>query len=96
MDITNKTIDHLADLAKLEFSREERETIRTDLERILEFVGKLNELNLDNVEPLIYISDRVHALRPDEVKQDISREEALKNAPCSDGQYFLVPKVIQK
>ena len=96
MRITDDTIDHLADLARLEFSPQEKELIRPELERILEFVGKLNELDLDGVEPLVYLSDRMHALRPDEVKQDISTGEALLNAPASDGQYFIVPKVIRK
>ena len=96
MVITSAIIDHLADLSKLEFTRQEKEQLRPDLEKILAFVGKLNELDLRDVEPLVYLSDRTQALRSDESKQDISREEALRNAPQTDGIHFIVPKVIRK
>ncbi len=96
MEITPAIIDHLADLSKLEFTRQEMEQLHPDLDRILAFVGKLNELDLRDIEPLVYLSDRIQALRPDESKEDISREEALRNAPQTDGTHFIVPKVIWK
>jgi aspartyl-tRNA(Asn)/glutamyl-tRNA(Gln) amidotransferase subunit C len=68
--------------------------MRQDLENILEMCEKLNEVNTDGVEPLIYITDRVNNLREDKVEQEITHEEALKNAPKKDSDFFRVPKVI--
>jgi len=63
---------------------------------MIAFVEKLNELDTTGVEPLLHMSDEVNVLREDEVKGSISREEALKNAPLHDEQFFKVPKVIRK
>lgn len=96
MEITNKKIDELAHLARLEFNDNEKVKIKADLERIVGFFDKLSEVNTDNVEPLIYMSDRQNNLRPDEVKEEITKQEALKNAPGKDSDYFKVPKFINK
>lgn len=88
-------VDKLAHLARLKFNDEEKQEIQKDLQRMIEFVEKLNELNLDGVEPLLHMSDEINILREDEVKGSISREEALKNAPLHDEQFFKVPKVIK-
>ena len=96
MKIDNQTIDKLAELAKLEFQNEAKEEMINDLNRIVTFVEKLNEIDTSNVEPLIYMNDEVNVLRDDEVKQDITRDEALKNAPKKDSDYFKAPKVIDK
>lgn len=94
MKITNEKVDALAQLARLRFEGEEKEAIRADLEKILEMCEKLNEVNTDGVEPLIYMTDNVNVLREDEVRQDITHEDALKNAPKKDSDFFRVPKVI--
>jgi aspartyl-tRNA(Asn)/glutamyl-tRNA(Gln) amidotransferase subunit C len=96
MDINNEMIDKLADLAKLEFTAEEKEKLKGDLSKITGFFEKLNELNTDHVEPLIFMTDEVNVLRADEVHQPITKEEALKNAPAKDSDYFRVPKFIEK
>ena len=96
MKITNKKIDELAHLARLEFNDHEKIKIKADLERIVGFFDKLSEVNTENVEPLIYMSDRQNNLRPDEVKEEITKQEALKNAPGKDSDYFKVPKFINK
>lgn len=90
------TVDQLAHLARLEFSGKEKEEILHDLGRMLEFVGKLNEVDTSHTEPLIYINDHTNVLRPDEVKQNISQQQALSNAPKKDSDYFKVPKVVEK
>ena len=59
------------------------------------FVEKLNELDLENVEPLLHMSGEVNVLREDEIEGSVSRSEALKNAPLHDEQFFKVPKVIK-
>ena len=60
------------------------------------FVEKLNELNLESVEPLIHMSSEINMLREDKISGSISREEGLRNAPAQDGEFFHVPKVINK
>jgi aspartyl-tRNA(Asn)/glutamyl-tRNA(Gln) amidotransferase subunit C len=96
MEINDAMVDKLAHLARLQFNEEEKKEIKRDLQKMIVFVEKLNELNLDGVEPLLHMSDETNVLREDEVKGSISREEALKNAPLHDEQFFKVPKVIKK
>jgi aspartyl-tRNA(Asn)/glutamyl-tRNA(Gln) amidotransferase subunit C len=96
MEITDAMVDKLAHLARLKFNEEEKKAIKKDLEKMIAFVEKLDELKLEDVEPLLHMSDEVNVLREDEVKGSISREEALKNAPLHDEQFFKVPKVIKK
>jgi len=96
MKIDKATIDKLADLAKLEFDDKSKDEIIKDLNKILTFVDKLNEMNTDDVEPLTYMSDEVNVMREDDVIQRITQKEALKNAPKKDSDYFIVPKVLNK
>lgn len=91
-----KTVDEIAHLARLEFNEEAKGEILNDMNRMLAFVDKLNELKTDDVEPLIYMTDERTVLREDEVKQTITQQEALKNAPKKDSDYFKVPKVIDQ
>jgi aspartyl-tRNA(Asn)/glutamyl-tRNA(Gln) amidotransferase subunit C len=95
MKISDKKIDELAQLACLEFMNEDKARIKGDLERILVFCEKLNEVNTEGVEPLIYMSDGVNNLREDVVIDSITKEEGLKNAPNRDSDYFRVPKFIK-
>jgi aspartyl-tRNA(Asn)/glutamyl-tRNA(Gln) amidotransferase subunit C len=96
MKIDSKTVDKLADLAKLEFDESEKKEIINDLNRIVAFVEKLNELDTSNVEPLIYLSEDTNVMRDDVVKQEITQQEALKNVPVKDSDYIKVPKVITR
>lgn len=96
MEVNDALVEKLARLAKLRFDAAEKEAIKNDLQRMIGFVEKLNELNLDGVKPLLHMSDEVNVLREDEVQGSISREEALKNARVDDGQFFKVPKVIKQ
>lgn len=96
MKITDEKIDTLAHLSRLSFQGAEKENIRKDLEKILEMCEKLKEVNTQGVEPLIYMSDSHTVLRKDKVIQEISKAEALKNAPKSDSDFFRVPKVIEQ
>jgi aspartyl-tRNA(Asn)/glutamyl-tRNA(Gln) amidotransferase subunit C len=96
MEVNDAMVDKLAHLSRLQFNENEKAEIKNDLQRMIAFVEKLNELNLDGVEPLLHMSSEVNVLREDEVKGSISREDALKNAPLHDEQFFKVPKVIKK
>ncbi|GJM33205.1 MAG: aspartyl/glutamyl-tRNA(Asn/Gln) amidotransferase subunit C [Saprospiraceae bacterium] len=94
MKIDKALISRLEHLARLELSDEERETILSDLNEILEMVEKLQELDTDDVTPLVYVNEDVNVWREDVVKDQVSQEAALSNAPASDGAFFQVPKVI--
>ncbi len=96
MKINTDTVDKIAHLARLEFENEAKEQIVKVMNNMLTFIDKLSELDTSNVEPLIYMSDEVNVLREDEIKSEITQQEALKNAPKHDSDYFKVPRMIEK
>ncbi|MEZ5013359.1 MAG: Asp-tRNA(Asn)/Glu-tRNA(Gln) amidotransferase subunit GatC [Chitinophagales bacterium] len=96
MQVDNAMIDKLADLAKLEFSEEEKAHVRQDLTNMLQFIDTLKALEVDGVEPLVYINESTNVLRPDIPQMEITKDEALMNAPLADSDYFKVPKVLKK
>ena len=96
MEVDDELVNNIAKLARLEFKEEEKEEIKIDLQKMISFIEKLNELDTTGVEPLLHMGENVNALREDEVKGSITREEAFLNAPNHDGQFFKVPKVIKK
>lgn len=96
MEIKDELIDHLAHLARLSFEGNEKRAIKKDLNNITDFMNKLNEVNTDDVEPLVFMSDEINVLREDVPEQTISHEEALRNAPKKDSDYFRIPKVLDK
>ena len=96
MDINDALVDKLAMLSRLHFSDAEKAVIKNDLGKMIGFIDKLNELDTTGVRPLLHITGNNNILRNDEVKQTISREEALLNSPVKDKAFFKVPKVIKK
>jgi aspartyl-tRNA(Asn)/glutamyl-tRNA(Gln) amidotransferase subunit C len=94
MEVTEDLVDKIANLARLHIT--DKEAARIDLQRMIQFVEKLNELDTTGVEPQLHMSDNINLLREDEVKGSISRKEALLNTPLQDEQFFKVPKVIKK
>lgn len=96
MNLDNETIAKMAHLARLEVNVNEQESLLKDMNNILHFMEKLNELDTSSVEPLIYLTDELNVFREDVVHQVITPAEALKNAPMQDGTYFKVAKVIDK
>ena len=96
MKIDNTLVDKLAELSKLEFDEKGKESIKADLQKIVNMIDTLNKVNVDGVEPLIYMSDEVNVLRADEVKGQVPKEDALLYAPQKDSDFFKVPKVIKK
>jgi aspartyl-tRNA(Asn)/glutamyl-tRNA(Gln) amidotransferase subunit C len=96
MKVDSTLVQKLATLSRLEFSEEQEAKMIQDMNRMLDFVEKLNELDTENVEPLIYMSDEINVLRKDIAEQKISHKDALKNAPKKDSDYFRVPKVISQ
>lgn len=99
MMIDNATLDRIAELARLDFSDPAaRSTMLADMERVIGFVEKLNEVDTKGVEPLIFMTDEVDVLREDVVVQEdvVPKAEALKNNPVKDSDYFKVPRVVDK
>lgn len=96
MNIDNETIAKMAHLARLDVNPNEQASLLKDMNNILHFMEKLNELDTSTVEPLIYLTDEVNVFREDEIQTEVSPADALKNAPMQDGTYFQVAKVIDK
>ena len=96
MKVTDDMINHLSHLARLSFSDNEKIELKQDLENMINFVEQLKEVDTTDVEPLLHITDAINVLREDEVHQTITKQEALINAPQTDGNFFIVPKVIKK
>ena len=96
MTIDKETVEKVAHLARLELNETEKQEMIKDMSKILDFMAKLNELDTNGVEPLVYMTGDANVLRDDVVKQRITHEEALQNAPKHDENYFLVAKVIEK
>ena len=92
--IDTSLIDKLSELARLEFSEHEKNEIKEDLNKMLEFVNKLSEVDVSKIDPLVYLTDSLNIMRTDESQKVITQKQALKNAPDSDSDYFKVPKVI--
>lgn len=96
MKISEETIDHIAHLARLEFEGDKKQTIREDMEKIISFIDKLQEIDTENVAPLIFMTDETDKLREDIPIDSLSQKEILKNAPKKDSDYFRIPKVLDK
>jgi len=96
LKVSDKLIDRLANLAKIEFDDKARSEIKNDMHKMLEFVDKLNEIDTEGIEPLIFMSEEINVLRDDIAKKTITQKEALKNAPHHDSDYIMVPKVVSK
>lgn len=92
--ITDDVMENVEILAKLTLEPEEREAVVEKLEEILDYVEKLNELDTDGVEPLVYISDQQNVFREDVVTGEDGREALMANAPRQKEQQLQVPKTI--
>jgi len=107
MKVSEKDVLYVADLANLELTPEERARMVRDLNSILEYMERLNELDTSGVPPMAQVSNRYgtpeqghaeleFALRADALGKSLDRALALANAPESDGKFFKVPKVIER
>lgn len=92
--ITTEGVRHVANLARLEFNDEETQHFTEQLARILDYIGKLNELETDDVPPTSHIHPLQNVTKPDVVKSSYPREAVLDNAPEVAAGYFGVPRVI--
>ncbi len=96
MSVTKKDVEYIANLARLKFDETELENFTHQLNDILSYMEKLNELDTENVEPLSHPIENTNVFREDIVKPSIERELALKNAPDKTDEFFVVPKVINQ
>ena len=80
----------------MEFAGEKKTAIKEDMERIIDFMDKLQEVDTENVDPLIFMNKEINRLREDKAEVSISQEQALKNGPKTDSDYFRIPKVLSK
>ena len=94
MKITKEIVQKTAHLARLSFEEEKEEQMIEDLQKMVDWIDKLKEVNTDNVEPLISMSSEQNKFRKDDTTENLPRESSLKNAPKQDSEYFRVPKVI--
>ena len=94
MKITPQEVSHVADLARLHMSQEEIVAMARQLDDILTYVAKLNELDTEAIVPTTHAISIVNAFREDEMKPSLVREKALANAPQQNGESFVVPRVI--
>jgi aspartyl-tRNA(Asn)/glutamyl-tRNA(Gln) amidotransferase subunit C len=96
MEVNHALIDKLSLLARLDIKPAEKEKLRTDLQQMIGFIEKLQELDTTGIEPLMHLTEEINVLRADEVKGSVSIEEALQNAQLKKDRFFMVPKVIKK
>lgn len=94
MPVTIKDVEHVAALARLSFTEEEKAKLVAQLNKILEYMEQLNELDTSDIEPLSQVTELSNVFRDDVLKPSTTREEALLNAPARTEKYFKVPKVI--
>lgn len=96
MKVDKETLAKIAHLARLKIKPEEEDGLLKDMNEILNWVDKLKEVDTEGVEPITHMTEEKNILRSDKAESVISREDALKNAPEQDGQFFKVPPVIKR
>jgi aspartyl-tRNA(Asn)/glutamyl-tRNA(Gln) amidotransferase subunit C len=94
MSVSKEEVNYIADLARLQLDDEEANNLVHDMNRILEFVETLNEVDTDDVAPLEHVIELETQFRDDEVGDQLSHDDALKNAPDADSDYIRVPRVL--
>jgi aspartyl-tRNA(Asn)/glutamyl-tRNA(Gln) amidotransferase subunit C len=92
--ISHQEVQHIAKLARLKLSIDEEERMTNQLNSILLYMDKLNELDTRDIEPMHHAVEQVNVMREDKVKPSLNNDRALANAPQQDGVFFVVPKVL--
>ncbi len=95
MKITRQEVEHVAKLARLELSDQEKEKLTDQLSNILTYVEKLNELDTKGVEPTAHVLDINNVMRSDVPEESLTQERALANAPEKAAGHYKVPKIIE-
>lgn len=95
MSVTEKQVEYIANLARLNLTADEKPRLVRDMNNILAYIDQLNELDTSEVEPLAHVIPLPESFREDLPLPPLDHAEALKNAPDADSDYFRVPKVIE-
>lgn len=93
--VDKKTVEYVAKLAKIKVTEEEKEFLREQLSKIIDYIDKLKELDVEGVEPMRMLHTPKNIFRDDKVKSSPSGENILKNSPRRQDRYFKIPKVIE-
>ncbi len=94
MKITTKEVEYVAKLARLKLTEQEKELFTQQLDSILDYMGKLSELDTEKVPPTFHVLPLKNVMREDEVKDSHLQKEMMSNAPERDDNFFSVPKII--
>ncbi len=94
-ELTRDEVQRVAVLARLKLSESELDSLTADLGKILEHIDQLNELQTEDVEPMVHAIEFENVFRADEIRESLPREAALSNAPKTDGRCFLVPQILE-
>jgi aspartyl-tRNA(Asn)/glutamyl-tRNA(Gln) amidotransferase subunit C len=94
MAVTITDVEHVATLARLSFTQQEKQKLIRELNQILDYMDQLNRLDTSHVEPLSHVVELANAFREDTPRPCLTQEETLRNAPARTEQFFRVPKVI--
>lgn len=95
MAITKETVEYVAHLARIELKSKELEKLSQQLQEILDFIDKLKKIDIKNISPTSHILPLNNVLRQDSLKESLSPQKALENTPQKEGNFFVVPKVIE-
>ena len=95
MPVSREDVEYVARLARIELTEDEKRILTSQLSSILDHIEKLNELDIEGVEPTFHVLDVTNIFREDEVRPSLPTEETLKNAPARDGDFFKVPKILE-
>ena len=95
MSIDKDTVKHISKLARISLDDKKVESLSKNLSSIIDFIEKLNELNTDKTIPLTSIIDASLTSRKDEVNNETTRDQILKNSPDENKDFFVVPKVVE-
>ncbi len=92
--ITKQEVEHIAWLARIELTEEEKNVFTKQLNDILDYFAKIDEVNTERIPPTYHVIDLVNVFRKDEVQESIKREEALRNAPRREKGFFKAPRIL--
>lgn len=95
MKVTRQTIEHVANLARLNLTENEKDSLTSEMEEIISWVDKLNELDTSGVKPMEHVIPMKNVFREDKVEQSLERDKILANAPVAEDGCFKVPKVVE-
>jgi len=92
--ISKKQVEHVAWLARIELTEDEKEAFTKQLNEILDYFKKIDEIDTSNIKPTFHVLDLVNVLRDDKIEPSLSKEDALKNAPQKEDSFIKAPKIL--